>query len=514
MPAMTRTTLLLLLLAPACAGPPPPAPPPDLVLTGGAIYTLDASRRWADALSIRDGRIVAVGTGVEVAATAGPATRTVDLGGRFVMPAFHDAHVHPVSAGVELGQCNLNDVTGAEATLKAIGECAVAQKGSPRNEGGGWSMPSFPGGLPTRQMLDAVTGSKPTALSSADAHSMWDNSAALAAAAITNDTPDPPAGHIERDATGEATGMFLESATALISRVVPPVTAAEYEAGLVRALAQMNRFGIVSFQEANAREEYVAASRAVARQGKLTARARLSLYTDPSKDVSQVARLVQIRAETTEPGVVAGAAKLFMDGVIESGTAALIEPYVPLASETRASANPRGLPNFTDERLQALVTRLDREGFQVHMHAIGDAGIRQGLNAVAAAARANGPRDRRHHMAHIQLFDPADIPRFRELGVVANMEPLWAYADDYITKLTEPRLGRARSRWLYPFESLLRSGAVLAGGSLQFKYRITLRWRRTSKSFNRQIVFKDRWLIKEHPIYFISFIHMHIILMV
>jgi predicted amidohydrolase YtcJ len=459
---------VVLALAAGCArqDPPPAAPAPaDLVLTNAAVYTVNASRPWAQAIAVRGGRIVAVGTDAEVSALAATTTRRVDLGGRFVMPAFHDAHVHPVSAGVELGQCNLNDLDTAAATLAAVTACVTAQQGRPWLVGGGWALTAFPDGQPRRDALDAVTGAQPAALSSADGHTLWVNSAALAAAGITRDTPDPEAGRIDRDPSGEPTGLLRESATALVSRHVPPTTAAEYEAGLLRAVAAMNRVGIVAFQEASAREPMVAAYRSVARQGTLTARARLSLYADPARDASQVDDFVRWRQEATEPGVAAGTVKIFIDGVIEAETAALLEPYVPLPGTPRGRPATRGLPNFTDAALQALVTRLDREGFQIHMHAIGDAGIRQGLDAIAAAARANGQRDRRPHIAHVQLFHPADIPRFRDLGVVANVQPLWAYEDSYIRTLTEPRLGPARARWLYPFASLHRAGVQLAGGS-------------------------------------------------
>lgn len=207
--------------------------------------------------------------------------------------------------------------------------------------------------------------------------------------------------------------------------------------------------------------------RAVARAGKLTARVRLALAVDPTLDAAQVDALVSLRESSVEPGISAGAAKLFLDGVIESGTAALLEPYLPLAGE-RVAASPetdRGLLTFTDDALAALVTRLDREGFQVHMYAIGDRAIRQGLDAIAAADRANGPRDRRAHIAHVQLVDPADQPRFAALGVVANVQPLWAFADAFITELTEPRLGTRRARYLHPFASLAKAGTRLAGGS-------------------------------------------------
>jgi len=434
-------------------------------MKNGVVYTLDAERSWVEAVAIRENRFIAVGTDDEVGRLAGPGTRTVDMGGRFVMPAFHDAHVHPVSAGVELGQCNLNDLPTAAATLEAVRACATAQTSRPWLVGGGWALTSFPPGQPRKEDLDAITGARPVALSSADGHSLWANSAALAAAGITRDTKDPEAGRIDRDAGGEPTGLLRESATDLVSRLVPPTTAEEYDAGLIRALGVMNRFGIVSFEEASAREPMVAAYRSVARQGKLTARAHLSLYADPKQDETQVDRFVRIRQETSERGVVAGTVKIFVDGVIEAATAALIEPYLPLAGEQAAAAHGRGLPNFSDARLQALVTRLDREGFQVHMHAIGDAAIRQGLDAIEAAQRANGVRDRRPHIAHIQLIHPDDVDRFRRLGVVANMQPLWAYADSYIRTLTEPRLGAERSKWLYPFGALHRAGAVLAGGS-------------------------------------------------
>lgn len=460
-----RTALSsLLLLSVACAPAAPPPDAPDVILRGGVVHTLDAARSRVEALAIRDGRIVAAGDSASIAALAGAETRVVDLGGRFVMPAFHDAHVHPVSAGIELAQCNLNDLDTAEATLAAVRACVEAHASRSWLVGGGWALPAFPPGRPRKDELDALTGDRPAALSSADGHSLWVNSAALAAAGITRATKDPEAGRIDRNARGEPTGLLRESAAALVNRLVPAPTPEEYDAGLIRALAEMNKVGIVSFVEASARPPMVEAYRAVARQGKLTARARLSLYADPDRDESQVDDFVKVRQQTNEAGVTVGAVKIFLDGVIEAATASVLEPYVPLAGEP-APVHPRGLPNFTDERLKALVRRLDREGFQVHMHAIGDHAIRQGLDAIADAAQANGPRDRRPHIAHIQLFHPDDVPRFKELGVVANVQPLWAYADSYIRTLTEPRLGPERSQWLYPFGALHRAGATFAGGS-------------------------------------------------
>ncbi|MGE0815684.1 MAG: amidohydrolase [Vicinamibacterales bacterium] len=461
-PAVALTFSTLVALA-GCAGAPA-TPPAELLLTGGRIHTFDAARSRVGALAIRGGRIVALGAdGSDLASFVGPGTRRVDLGGRFVMPAFHDAHVHPMSAGVELGQCNLNGLATVEATLDAVRTCAAANQ-RPWLVGGGWDLTTFPPGRPGRQELDVLTGDTPAFLSSSDGHTVWVNSAALKAAGISRATPDPDAGRIDRDARGEPTGLLREAATELVNRVAPPTTAEEYEAGLVRALAALNRVGIVSFVEASARAPMVDAYRAVARAGRLTARAHLSLYADPTQDASQVDGFLATRAAITEPGLTAGAVKIFVDGVIEAATAYLLEPYLPLPGDP-PSTRPRGLPNFTDGALAALVTRLDKEGFQTHMHAIGDGAIRQGLDAIAAAVRANGARDRRPHIAHIQLVDPADIGRFAGLGVVANMQPLWAVDDAYIRNLTTPRLGPARSQWLYPFGALHRAGARLAGGS-------------------------------------------------
>jgi predicted amidohydrolase YtcJ len=466
--ALVVSTVLASAVLSACRRPASPAEAPaDLVLFGGSVVTLDAEGRRVEALAVRDGRLIVVGTADEARAVAGPTTRVIDLDGRAVLPAFHDAHVHPVSAGVEMGQCNLNDLATSDAILAAIGGCVEAQRGRPWLVGGGFVLTAFPGGAPHRAALDRLTGEQPAALSSSDGHTLWVNSAALQAAGITRNTPDPPAGLVERDGQGEPTGVLRESAMAMVSRQVPPTTAAEYEAGLLRALEVMNRVGIVSFQEANANDAAVAAYRTVAKADRLTARARLSLGTDPQSDASQVDRLVATREAVVEPGLSANAVKIFVDGVIEAGTAALIEPYLPLKGEPRPESpeTVRGLLNFSDAALSALVTRLDRDGFQVHMHAIGDRAVRQALDAIDAADRVNGRRDRRAHLAHVQLVAAADFTRFAALDVAANIQPLWAYADPFITDLTEPRLGPERSRHLYPFASLHKAGALLAGGS-------------------------------------------------
>jgi predicted amidohydrolase YtcJ len=455
---MKKKLALTLCLGLGLAACEPKVPPADLVLRNGRIYTLDDARTWAEALAVDDGRIVFVGPNAGVDAFVGPETRFVDLEGRMALPGFHDSHVHPVSGGVELGQCNLNGLATREGLYAAIEECAARTPDEEWLAGGGWDLPLFPGANPDRSDLDRLSPDQPAYLSSADGHSTWANSRALDIAGIDATTPDPPNGRIERDPkTGEPTGTLRESASALVSKHLPPLGPEDYVEGLKRALRMANGFGITSLIEASASERTLEAYAALARSGELTARVRVSLTVDASKDEGQVEELVQLRTRYAAQGVRADAAKIFADGVIESGTAALLEPYVDFGHS--------GELNFPPEVLDRIVTRLDKEGFQIHVHAIGDRAIRASLDAFEKARSANGARDSRHHISHIELFHPDDIPRFRSLGVVANFQPLWAFADTYITDLTEPQLGPERSRWLYPIKSLAESGAVLAAGS-------------------------------------------------
>jgi hypothetical protein len=434
--------------------------PADLVVRHARVYTMDAARSWAEALAVRGDRLVFVGADRDVEPFVGPGTRTIDAAGRLVLPAFHDSHVHPVSAGMEARQCDLNDAATRDEVLARVRACA-ADPARPWIVGGGWDLTLFPGANPSKALLDAIDATRPIALSAADGHSTWVNSKAIELAGITRDTPDPPRGRIERDpSTGEPTGTLREAAGRLVTRLVPKPTPADYRAGLDYSLERFASLGIVGIAEADASPEMLDAYLAADQAGQLTLRVRASQHVEPDGGPEQVEALAVRRERYRGPHLNAGTAKLFLDGVIEAKTAALLEPYVGATGPAS-----RGLPNYTPDALDALVVELDRQLFQVQMHAIGDGAIRMGLDALEKAREANGPRDARPHIAHIQLFDPADIPRFAQLGVVANFQPLWAYADSYIRDLTEPVLGPARSRWLYPIRSLMDSGAVVVAGS-------------------------------------------------
>lgn len=439
----------------------PPAVTADLILTGGAVYTLTPERPWAEALAVREGRIIYVGDAAGAQRLAGPRTRALALNGRMVLPGFHDTHAHPLSGGLELGECNLYDAETPAEIEGAVRAYAQAHPELAWIKGNGWALPAFPGGNPHKSVLDRAVPDRPAFLYAADGHSAWVNSRALALAGVTRETPDPPNGRIERDPrTGEPTGTLREGAIGLVADLLPPYSREARIGAVRRGLAEANRFGITSITDADVTEDYAAAYAEVDRLGELTARVVMALRASEDAPVEEdVARLTALR-ERYRMGrrLSAAAVKFYADGVIEARTAALLAPYLDRGRDA-------GPLVYQPEDLAARVSAVDRAGFQAHIHAIGDRAIRVSLDALAAARDENEPRERRPVLAHIQLFDPADIPRFRELGVIASFQPLWAQADEYITDLTIPALGPARSRWLYPIGSLLASGAIVTGGS-------------------------------------------------
>ena len=431
--------------------------PADTVFRNGAVYTVDAVRSWAAAVAVRAGRIVYVGPDAGVAAWIGPQTHVIDLNGKMLLPGFHDSHVHLVGGGIEMAECDINGMTDVEEILDALRLYGRKHPDKKWLLGGGWPL-TLDGGNPRKEVLDKIVSDRPVLLDAFDGHSSWANSKALEMAGITKETPDPPRGRIERDPkTGEPTGTLRESATSMVRKKIPPYTQEENVAGLRRGLEMANRLGITSVQEAAVKESHLNAFAALDQSDELTVRTVGALRIDPEKNASQLAQFVEWRTKFRSKRFRATAAKIFLDGVIESRTAAMLEPYL--------GGDERGWLNLEPEVLKPLAAELDRLGFQIHIHAIGDRAIQASFDALEFARDRNGSRDSRHHLAHIQLFDPPDIARFRRLGVVANFQPLWARPDDYIVKMTEPILGPERSRWLYPIRSVAETGAVIVGGS-------------------------------------------------
>ncbi len=436
--------------------------PADLVLTGGHVHTVDPARPRAEAVAVRGERIVAVGSAADAHDWIGPRTRVVDLAGRLLLPGFQDAHVHPISGGVDRLQCDVREARGRSGVLETIRAFVATHPDDEWIIGSGWYMADFENGTPRREDLDAIVSDRPAVLPNRDGHSTWVNSRALELAGIDRDTPDPSDGRIERDPDGTPTGTLHEGASAAVDRLMPEVTPEMMGRGLRLAQEYLHSLGITAWQDAIVRPEDQAVYRAAAEAGWLTARVEGALWWDHDRGGDQIEELIE-RSRTGAVGRFrANSVKLMQDGVLETFTGAMIDPY--LDGHGGVTAN-RGISFIDPEQLPGWVARLDAAGLQPHFHAIGDRAVRECLDAVAAARAANGPTATRPHIAHIQVIHPDDIARFAALDVVANAQPLWAVEEDQMTILTIPFLGPERSMWQYPFKSLLQAGARLAMGS-------------------------------------------------
>ena len=430
----------------------------DLLLTGGKVFTADAALTVAEAVAVRDGRIAWVGPAAEGTAHGGLGTRVLELEGRTVLPGFQDAHCHPAEGGVESLKCVLHDAHTREECLETIARYAAEHPELPWIEGSGWSIDSFERGTPSRADLDAILPDRPAFLQNRDGHGAWVNSCALALAGVTRENPDPSGGRIERDAAGEPQGTLHEEAQALVWRLLPEPTQDEWETGILRAQAGFHALGITAWQDARIDGRVaLAAYRAVAERGELTMRVEGNLLWNRDRGSEQLGELLELRDSGSLGRLRIRGAKIFADGVLENFTGALLEPYV--------GTENYGISMLSAEDLERAVVLLDSHGFQVHLHTIGDRAVRDALDALEAAERANGRRDSRHHLAHLQLVHPDDLPRFARLGVVANVSPYWACRSGYVEELTEPFIGPERSARMYPFGSLARAGARLAFGS-------------------------------------------------
>ena len=419
-------------------------------------------------LVVRDERVQAVLPDAELAELADAAAAdVVDLAGGVVLPGFQDAHVHAVQGGQERIRCDLSELRTREEYLAAMGEYAGSHPELPWVLGGGWAIASFGPGGPTAAELDVVCADRPVFLPNRDHHGAWVNSRALQRAGVTRDTPDPTDGRIERDAAGEPTGLLHEGAMDLVGRLLPVATDEEYARALLAAQEYLHSLGITAWQDAilgdyaGARDPSSTYLRA-ATDGTLTARVRGALWWQRDRGAEQIPELLERRAAYTHGRLDAGSVKIMQDGIAENFTAAMTQPYRDACGCRTAN---RGLSFVDPEALREHVTALDAHDFQVHVHAIGDRAAREALDAFAAARRANGERDNRHHIAHIQVVHPDDRARFAELGVVANMQPLWAQLDDQMVEFTLPFVDEAAATWQYPFADLARAGARLAGGS-------------------------------------------------
>jgi predicted amidohydrolase YtcJ len=449
--------------------------PRTTIFTNGAVFDGIAVRDRGTVVVVEDERIVAV-TSDRSAADKQGADR-VDLDGGLLLPGFVDAHVHPIEGGLERMRCDLSGASDRAGYLAVISEYAAATPNAPWILGGGWQLAAFPGGSPDLDGLDAIVPDRPVFLSNRDHHGAWVNSRALELAGITAETRDPADGTIERHPDGTPNGVLQEGARLLVSRFIPEDTADENYAALMGAQRYLHSLGVTGWQDAivgdygnhsDTGDIYLRA----ARNGDLTARVVAALWWDRTRGLDQLDGLVARRAELHHSRFSASSVKIMQDGIPENRTAALVDPYLIPESVvagcrcgTPHYGTETGLSFFDPAELPKIVTELDRKSFQVHVHAIGDRAVREALDAFESALAANGATGNRHHIAHVQIVNPADLGRFAKLDVAANIQALWATFDPQMVELNVPFLGEQRSAWQYPFADLQRSGAHLAAGS-------------------------------------------------
>ncbi|MGY1809275.1 amidohydrolase [Blastococcus sp. SYSU D00669] len=436
---------------------------PSLVVENAQVF---APEQGLTSVAVTGDRISAVSR-TSLRELAGPRTEVVDAGGATLLPGFTDAHVHPLAAGVQRLTCDLSGLPhSVQAYQRAIAEYARRHPGEEWISGNGWYGDAFPGGLPTREQIDAVVPDRPVVVMSHDAHGVWVNSRALELAGIDDRTPDPANGLINRDADGRATGVLVERAGDLVTGLLPPITAEFAERALLEAQAHLHRAGVTGWQDACVgplwgMPDPLPTYLRLAGDGRLTARVVGALWWEAGDGLEQVDGLVERRAASTRERFRATSVKVMQDGVCENCTGAMLTPY----SGNPSHGTPTGLSFIDPVELAEICTELDALDFQVHMHAVGDRAVRECLDALGAA-RANHPGSgNRHQIAHLDVVDPADVPRFAELDVIANIQALWARRDREIVERKLPLLGPEREPHHFPFGALHRSGARLAMGS-------------------------------------------------
>ncbi len=460
---MRNGLILLLLVSPACAA----GPKADWVLRNGAIHTLDASGTTAESIAVGGGAILYVGDDAGIEAFVGPSTEVVELGGKLVLPGFIDSHSHPSGALIQAVAVSLYDLRSLEEYVDAVRRYAEENPRKEAIRGSGWSNALFPLTGPKKESLDAAISDRPVHLGSGDGHSSWVNSKALELAGITKDTPDPEGGVIERDpATGEPTGTLRESATGLVAAVLPSFTVEERMKGLELYQDMAAKEGVTTTRVAAIglsaagdfdASEMVAYER-LESEGKLRVRFRGSLLLPPDAPPERIQELVAER-ETQKGGLFEiDAVKIFVDGVVEGETAYLLEPYAH-------RPDYRGELLWEPDHLKEMVAAADREGFIVHIHAIGDAATRLALDAFEHAREKNGRRDARHQVTHLQLVTPEDVKRFAELEVIAVPQPFWFSKGGFYDAIEAPYLGEARASGEYPMKSFFDAGVTVASAS-------------------------------------------------
>ncbi len=423
----------------------------DLVLRNGRIFTGDPTRPWAEAISVRDGLVVAVGSNREAEAWAATPAGMIDLQNQLVLPGFNDAHVHMLDGGLDLLGIRLRDCRDEVEFASRVRTYAAALPAGEWVTGGNWDHENWPSHrFPHRRLIDPFTAAIPVFVQRLDGHVALANGRALELAGINRHTPDPQGGWIERDPrSGEPTGILKDTAMDAVQAVIPALGPARHEQALRAALDHAASLGVTSVQD-NSSAADLEAYRRLLRRGELKVRVNAWRSAEFRHDLARIG----VRPPFGDPWLRLGTVKLFADGSMGAGSALFFAPY-------EDDPGTSGLAIHTEPELRRIVVEADRDGLQVAVHAIGDKANALVLDALAAAAQANGRRDARHRIEHAQVVRAADVARFRELGVVASVQPSHCIDD---MRWAEKRIGE-RVKDAYRWRSFLEAGVPVAFGT-------------------------------------------------
>ena len=435
--------------------------PADIIVIHGRVYTENPKQPWAQAVAIHGAKIVAVGDDTAIEKMRGKNTKIIDAGGKLALPAFTDCHIHFLDGSLSLGRVNLEGAKDASDIQRKLREYASQHPGDDWILGRGWNYAMFgPEALPHKKYLDEIFPNRPVFLEGYDGHTYWANSKALALAGITRETPNPPNGIIVRDPqTGEATGALKEAAQDLVAKVIPKPTRAEKLLALRAGMKWANENGLARVHSAGGDFEILDLYEEMRRRGDLSLRMYVAYFLNPPLLRPQDLDAIEAaRKKFHDEWIDAGAVKFMVDGVVESHTAAMLEPY---------SDDPslKGKPFWEPAKYNAAVAELDKRGLQLFTHAIGDYGVRMALDGYENAAQRNHLRDRRSRIEHIETIAAADIPRFGKLGVIGSMQPLHSYPDADTLEVWARNAGPERASRAWSWKSIAEGGGHLAFGS-------------------------------------------------
>ncbi|MBP9925932.1 MAG: amidohydrolase [Cyclobacteriaceae bacterium] len=435
---------------------------PDLVLLNGKVWTGESDSTFAEAIAIKENKIIAVGTTDQILKLVDSKTNRIDLNGKLVTAGFNDAHIHFLSGSLGLTEVDILGTNSPDEVAQRVNQFIEKNPGKEWITGRGWQYTSFESSLPDSKTLNAISNEVAVFIKAYDGHSAWANKKALALAGIDRNTTYDGFGEIVKDKKGEPTGTLRESAMDLVIQKIPVSTRSEKLNALRKGITRAASLGITSMQNANGTAEDLYLLEELLNTNELTLRYAAAFSADENTTNEDVALFTRLKDSVgvSNPRLRADAIKFMIDGVIESHTGYMLQPYSDVPSNDPLALGQLAVPI---EKYQNLVTAFDKNGFRIYTHAIGDKGVRESLNAYENAAKINGKRDARHRVEHIETVSPDDIPRFAQLGVMASMEPI--HADPGTIEVWANAIGEARLPWSFAWGEMIKHKAYLVYSS-------------------------------------------------